>query len=224
MLRTMRTEPAITTVVFDYGGVLTTPGRTAVESWARAEGIRSESFSAVLREWVGRDAPDDTPIHLLETGELSLAEFDGMLAERLLRVDGRRVVAEGLLARLFSFMEPDEEMMRLVTALRDSGTRTGLLSNSWGNSYPWQRLGPLFDQAIVSGEVGLRKPDPRIYHLALRRLDTPPERTLFVDDVRANIAAAEEIGMHTILHQDAKRTRTRLTELIPDLDAPDPQE
>ncbi|MGJ7905910.1 HAD family hydrolase [Actinopolyspora sp. H202] len=220
----MRTQPAITTVVFDYGGVLTTPGRTAVESWARAEGIRPESFSAVLRDWVGRDAPDDSPIHLLETGELSLTEFDGMLAERLVRADERRVVAEGLLSRLFSFMEPDEEMMRLVTTLRASRARTGLLSNSWGNSYPWQRLGPMFDQTIVSGEVGLRKPDPRIYHLALRRLDTKPEHTLFIDDVRANVATAEELGMHTILHQDAQRTRTRLTELIPGLDAPERQE
>ncbi|ASU80970.1 HAD family phosphatase [Actinopolyspora erythraea] len=220
----MRTEPAITTVVFDYGGVLTTPGRTAVESWTHAEGIRPESFSAVLKEWVGHDAPDNTPIHRLETGELSLEEFDRMLAERLRQRDGRPVVAEGLLSRMFSFMRPDEEMMRLVTMLRRSGRRTGLLSNSWGNSYPWQRLSGMFDHVVVSGEVGMRKPDPRIYRLALERLEVAPERALFVDDVRANVATAEELGMHTILHRDATRTRARIAELVPDLDTADQQE
>ena len=47
---------------------------------------------------------------------------------------------------------------------------------------------------MVSGEVGLAKPDPRIYHLTTTRLAVPPRNIFFIDDIKANIAAAEAAG------------------------------
>ncbi|PRW61826.1 HAD family hydrolase [Actinopolyspora mortivallis] len=208
----MRTEPAVDAVVFDYGGVLTAPGEQAVESWTRAEGIRRESFTTTLREWAGRDAPEGTPLHRLETGELALEEFNELLAARLRREDGTRVPPAGLLERLFSFMPLDERMLDLVRSLRKEGLRTALLSNSWGNSYPWDRIGPLFEQAVISGEVGMRKPDPEIYRLLSDRMELSPERILFVDDLRANTAAAQRTGMRAVLHHDVERTRRDVRE------------
>lgn len=56
---------------------------------------------------------------------------------------------------------------------------------------------------VVSCDVGVRKPDPAIYELALERLGSvPPERAVFLDDMEGNLAGARDIGMHTVLVDD----------------------
>lgn len=214
----------ISAVIFDYGGVLTTPGRSAIAAWTRAERIRPETFSAALKEWLSRSAPEGTPIHRLETGDMPVEEFNRVLADRLRTEDDRPVEPEGLLARLFAFMHSDPVMLRLVAELRRTGVTTALLSNSWGNNYPWEQLDGLFDVTVVSSDIGLRKPDPAIYRLVLDRLDLPAERTVLVDDGAPNIDAARHLGMQAVLHEDPERTRESLTELMPDLKAEPPQE
>lgn len=208
---------AIDAVIFNYGGVLTTPGRTAIQAWVREERIVPESFSAVLKEWLSRRAPRGTPIHRLETGELTAEEFNVLLADKLSTEDGRPVEPAGLLQRLFSHMRRNPGMHELVRQLRSCGIRTALLSNSWGNNYPWDELDDLFEFAVISAEVGMRKPDPDIYQLALQRLGIPPQRTVFVDDGRPNTEAAQHLGMHAILHTDNDTTRQQLGRLIPRL-------
>jgi len=60
----------------------------------------------------------------------------------------------------------------------------------------------LFEVIVDSSAVGMRKPDPRIYHMALDQLGVAPERSVFLDDAPGNIAAARAIGMHAILVED----------------------
>lgn len=218
-------DPPIRAVIFDYGGVLTTSGRTALREWTREEGIRRETYSAALKAWLSRDAPHGTPIHRLETGEIDAEQFNELLAERLETEDGGPVAPQGLLSRLFAHMRDDPEMLQLVRDLRDAGVRTALLSNSWGNNYPWDRLAGLFEQSVVSGEVGLRKPDPRIYRLVLDKLGLPARQTAFVDDGSPNVEVAGQLGMRTVLHdgaaEGAARTRRLLADLLDEL-PPDP--
>lgn len=202
-------------VVFDYGGVLTTPTRESIQGWLVEEGIRPEGFSAALKEWLSRKAPPGTPVHELETGEITAAQFNETLAARLSTHDGSPVDPTDLLGRLFARMHPDPVMLSLVRQLRGSGLRTALLSNSWGNNYPWEDLDGLFEFAVISGEVALRKPDPRIYHLTLERLGLAAEQTAFVDDGAPNIEAAQQLGMRGVLHTDPADTRARLAELLP---------
>ncbi|GAA3360841.1 HAD family hydrolase [Saccharopolyspora gregorii] len=208
---------SIQAVIFDYGGVLTTRGRDAIDAWTRAERIKPETFSAALKEWLSRSAPAGTPIHRLETGELSGAEFDRLLASRLRTVDDEPVVPDGLMARMFSHMRPDEAMHRLVADLRAAGVRTAMLSNSWGNNYPWESLEGMFELAVISSEVGLRKPDPRIYELVLDRLGLRPQEAVLVDDGAPNVEAAEQLGLRAVLHTDAAKTRAELRGLLPRL-------
>ncbi|MEU6132800.1 HAD family phosphatase [Saccharopolyspora sp. NPDC047091] len=208
---------SIQAVIFDYGGVLTTQGRIAIDAWTRAERIDPGTFSAALKEWLSRRAPAGTPIHRLETGELPAAEFDRLLAERLRTTDGGPVEPDGLMARMFAHMRPDAAMLRLVADLRAAGLRTALLSNSWGNNYPWESLEGLFELAVISGEVGLRKPDPRIYELTLARLGLRPAEAVFVDDGVPNVDAAEGLGLRSVLHTEAAKTRAELRALLPGL-------
>ncbi|MHA6803312.1 HAD family hydrolase [Salinifilum ghardaiensis] len=206
----------IRAVVFDYGGVLTTPGRSAIAEWTEHERIDPGTFSTTLKAWLSRSAPAGTPIHRLETGELGLAEFNRELAAQLRTVDGGPVPPEGLIERMFARMRPVPAMHELVRALPRCGVRTALLSNSWGNRYP-EELRELFEVAVISGEVGLRKPEPEIYHRTLERLALRPERTVFVDDAEPNTATARQLGMHTITHADADVTRRELAEFVPEI-------
>lgn len=219
-------SPTVRAVVFDYGGVLTTPTRDSINAWLTEERIRPELFSAALKEWLSRDAPAGTPVHLLETGELDADGFNKAMAARLRTVDDHPVTPDDLLGRLFGRMRPEPAMLTMVRDLRERGIRTAMLSNSWGNidTYPWEQLAGLFESTVLSGEVGLRKPDPRIYRMSLDALGLPAEQTAFVDDGAPNVDAARELGMHAVLHTGPAETRTRLAELLPAGSVPQDEE
>ncbi|WP_433872230.1 HAD family hydrolase [Saccharopolyspora sp. CA-218241] len=210
-------DAAVRAVIFDYGGVLTTSGRAAIRSWTRQEGVRPETYSAALKEWLSRSAPPGTPIHRLELGEIGAAEFNALLAARLRTTEDGPVSPDGLLGRIFAHMRPEPVMHDLVRRLRAHGVRTALLSNSWGNAYPRELLDELFEDAVISDEVGLRKPDPRIYRLALDRLGLDADQVVFVDDGAPNVEAAEDLGIRCVLHTGAAETLARFAELVPGL-------
>ena len=203
-------------VVFDYGGVLTSAVRDTTAQWLAADAIDENSFATVMREWMARDAETGSPVHRLETGELTGPEFELEFAARLRTTSGATVVAEGLLARLFAGMRPDPAMFALLGELRGLGLKVAVLSNSWANTYP-DNLADLVDVVVISGEVGLRKPDPKIYSLVLDQLGMPAPRCVFVDDAPINVDAALALGMAAIRHRDAENTRAELAALIPAL-------
>ena len=127
-------------VITDWGGVLTTPILTTVQAWIQADSIDWDSYRTVMRSWVfdayGPDASQN-PVHALERGECTGAEFEQMLASRLLRTDGAAVTAEGILRRMFAASTSVPAMYDMIRAARGAGFRTGLLSNSWGcDEYP----------------------------------------------------------------------------------------
>ena len=101
-------------------------------------------------------------------------------------------------------------MVDVVRAARTAGVRTGLLSNSWGLDYERDGWDTLFDAVVISGEVGLRKPDPAIYALASQQLALIPEQIVFVDDLRPNVRAAAAAGMVGVQHVDLETTVSEL--------------
>ncbi|WP_406068831.1 HAD family hydrolase [Micromonospora sp. NBC_01638] len=197
-------------VVFDYGGVLTNPVRDSIAAWLQRDGIDPASFSRALKAWMSRSAPEGTPIHRLETGELAAAQFDSLFAAELVATNGGPVAPDGLLQALFAEMRPDPLMFDLVEELKSAGVRVALLSNSWGNTYPRERIDALFDPVVISGEVGMRKPNPDIFAHTLKLLDVEPGAAVFIDDAVANIEGAGRAGLRTILHVDVHTTRTQL--------------
>jgi putative hydrolase of the HAD superfamily len=203
-------------VVFDYGGVLTSAVRETTAQWLAADGIDEDGFLSVMREWMARDADSGSPVHRLETGELTGPEFEVEFAARLRTAEGGPVPARGLLARMFAGMRPDPEMFALLAQLRGLGLKVAVLSNSWANTYP-DNIAELVDAVVISGEVGLRKPDPKIYRLVLDQLGLPAQRCVFVDDAPINVDAATALGMTAIRHRDAAGTRAELAALIPGL-------
>ena len=205
-------------IVTDWGGVLTTPILTTVRAWIEADGIDWDSYRAVMRAWVaqayGADA-SQSPIHALERGECSGAEFEQILAARLLRVDGEAVAAEGLLRRMFAASLPVPGMYDTIRTLRAAGFSTSLLSNSWGSDeYPRADFPGLFDTVVLSGEVGMRKPEQEIFLHAAATLGLAPAECVFIDDMAANVAAAQACGMTGVLHTGTATTARALQDLL----------
>ncbi|MEV0291993.1 HAD family phosphatase [Nocardia sp. NPDC050710] len=207
-------------VLFDYGGVLTGPVRPSIESWLTREHLDAAVLWEVLGSWVSASTGESTPVHRLETGELELGEFDRLLAARLRRRDGSRPSADGLTAAMLAELRPDTAMFELVGDLREAGIRVGMLSNSWAGTYPRDLIDALLDPIVISAEVGLRKPDPAIFELAVDRLGMRPDQVLFVDDSMDNVAGARRAGLRALLHTDPHGTRIAMAAL---LERPSPQ-
>ncbi len=205
-------------VILDWGGVMTTPIRDMVAAWLDDEDVDHEHYAAVMRPWVvgAYDQNGEAnPIHALERGECTVEEFERLLASRIARRDGVQVPAEGLLTRMFAGSTMAAPMQQAVAAVRAAGLRTGLLSNSWGMAdYPRHLFPGMFDVVVISGEVGMRKPEERIFRHAAGLLGLGPAECVFIDDIEVNIAAAEAVGMTAILHHDPAATLARLSELL----------
>lgn len=192
-------------LVVDYGGVLTVPLRSTVDPWLEGERIEPERYRELMREWFGSGAAANIG-HDLETGRLRPDEFQRMFAERLRRADGSSPEAEGLLARMFAGFHAEPLMIEVLRTARRHGLRTGLLSNSWGFDYPREDWAELFDVTVISGEVGMRKPEPEIYLHTAELLGLAPADCVFVDDLSPNVRAAAEVGMIGVLHRDVATT------------------
>ena len=162
-----------------------------------------------VRDLFRDDAQAQALLRGLETGELDEEEFEPRFAA-LLGLSEH----EGLIGRLFAGLGPDDAMVGAVRAARGAGIPTGLISNSWGLGIYERAPVDLFDETVISGDVGLHKPQPEIYLLACERLGVDPADSVFVDDLRENVEGAEAVGMTGVLHRDTAATVERLERLL----------
>ncbi len=185
--------------------MLTTPVWDSFEAFCRREGLEPDAIRTLFRT----DPEALALLRKLETGELSEGEFESRFGERL-----GLERPEKLIDSLFEGMKPLDVMVSAVRDLRLAGLRTGLVSNSWSTGhYDRDLLGQLFDAVLISGELGMHKPQPEIFRLAAERVGVEPEACLFVDDLSENCEGAEAVGMTAIRHRDPAETISRLSEL-----------
>ena len=205
-------------LIVDWGGVLTMPIHTAIGAWLKATGVDHDHYGAVVRRWVDpvEQLPHElSPVHRLERGEIAVEEFEHLLSAALAQ-EGSPVEAQGLVGRMFADLAIYEDSMTsLVTRAHAAGIRTGLLSNSWGNEYDRSDWHEMFDAVVISGEVGMRKPEREIFELTLDRLGLSAGDCVFIDDMPHNIAAAAEAGLAGIVHRTFDETAGELEVLFP---------
>jgi putative hydrolase of the HAD superfamily len=203
-------RPRSGALLIDYGGVLTTNIFDSFTAFCRAERL-PDGF---LRDLFRTDAEAQRLLAEVEEGALPLVAFEEAFAQLISR--GRETIAaERLIDRLFGAVDPQPEVVEAVVALRQAGVATVLVSNSLGfAAYETLELDRLFDDVVLSGKVGLRKPDPRIYVLAAERAGVPPPECVFVDDLPHNLRPAAALGMATIRHRDPDETLALLEGLF----------
>ncbi len=182
----------------------------------------SSPIEAVLFDFGGvfTESPflADHPWHRLERGEMTLE--DARRALRTMAADrGYDVDPVDFLMRLARDDHQREEVVQRALAVKGRGVRTACVTNNileFGEG--WRSLVPvdeLFDVVVDSCHAGVRKPDPRIYRLALAAVDAAAGAAVFLDDHPANVAAAEALGMQGIVvGQDRLAAFDRLDELL----------
>jgi putative hydrolase of the HAD superfamily len=209
--------PAPEALIVDWGGVLTERLDLAVRDWADREGIDFDHYLQAMRRWFSPEEQleaEINPIHAIERGEITVPDFEARLAAEIRRLDGHPVRTEGLLERMFESFVTAHAMNALVARAKRHGIRTALLSNSWGNRYPRDGWDDMFDVVVISGEVGMRKPEPEIFALTAQRLRVDPGLCVFVDDLEVNVTAAGGLGMTSVLHRSYEQTAAHLEQLF----------
>lgn len=193
-------------LLVDFGGVLTTNVFQSFRAFCVAEGLAEDAFADLLRS-----SPETrAELRRLETNQIGADEFGRHVGPLLGVAD-----SDGLMNRLFAGIGPEPRMIDAVRSARAAGVRTGLISNSVGSDiYDQALLDELFEAVVISGDVGLHKPQPKIFRLGAERIGLPPERCVFVDDLRENCAGAEAVGMIAVLHRGPDRTLPQLERLL----------
>ena len=214
---TDRGAPAdrIEAIVRDFTGVVTGSPWETIGDIGDDSGVDPV---VVLELMLGPYEEDtDHPWHRLERGETELMAY---------AVDVReRAQAAGLdldfdrLRSLMVDLPVHEPVVERIRALRAEGYRTALVTNNvkeagdqWRTKVP---LDELFDVVVDSSAVGMRKPDPAIYHHALDLLGgVVPAAAVFLDDHPGNVVGARNAGLHAILVDDVDRALSELDALL----------
>ncbi len=197
----MSEEATITTVISDFGGVLTTP---LVQSFAAVQdqtGIPFEELGQAMATIQEKEG--EHPLFELEKGNLSEAGFLAKVGDALEPALGHRPELHRFREIYFDALHPNQPMIELMREVKKRGFRMGLLTNNVREWEPlWRSMLPvdeIFEVVVDSGFVGCRKPDREIYDLTLERMGDPlAEECLFIDDTDVNCDAARALGMSAV--------------------------
>lgn len=199
------TIPEIRLIISDFGGVICTfDYRIFCDRLARRTGCTTDQvFAAAFSDHLQR---------AFETGRLSGPEYHRAIMSRL-RVDVPYDEFFPMYGDIFTQIPATCDLLRrlhtryLLYLLSDT--------NEIHFGYVRETMGLLhiFQEFIVSYQIGAMKPDPRIYQEALRRSALPARSCVFVDDRPGNIEGAARVGMHAVLFQSPEQCAAELTRL-----------
>ena len=193
-------------VAFDVGGVLTQAGHVheVRERWQERLGMTAAEFSAAP---AGVD-----PDGLAFTGLLTESQYKARLAAAL----GQSLAQAGeFMADMCG--ELDAGLFAYAASLRPRYA-TAILSDAIGGARREYQarygFAQLVDVIIYSCEVGLVKPDPRVYRLLCDRLAVAPGELVFLDDRPENVQGAGELGIQALLHETTAQSIRMLEALL----------
>ncbi len=199
----------IKSIIFDWGGVLIDdPGPALMRYCADALGVAKGDYIKAHRKF----AAD------FQKGGVTEDTFWACICNEL---NVPKPNTASLWARAFQTVySPNKDMFALASWLRKNGYKTALLSNAEipAMQYFYQQRYDMFDVLIFSCAEGTKKPERKIYELALEKLGTEPNQTVFIDDRPNCISGAKEVGLNTILFKSVDQVKTELSLLSVKID------
>ncbi|WP_295496699.1 HAD-IA family hydrolase [Sphingorhabdus sp. EL138] len=190
------------TVIFDFGGVVTT---SPFEAFNRMEATRGLPKDFVRS--VNARNPDDNAWAKFERAECDAAEFDALFAAEA-RALGQELDGASVIACLSGDIRP--AMAAALDVLKSKGFALGCITNNVptgkgagmaGSDEKAAAIAAVmerFDHIIESSKVGVRKPDPRIYAMMCAALAVAPSQCIYLDDLGINCKPAAAMGMAAI--------------------------
>lgn len=208
--------PNISAVIFDFGGVIITPITRQIGMIAEGLGCSAADLHHVMMG--PQFESGDHPWHRLERGEIEMEVLQSMLEPyaKAAGVSFRGDEVEKILAP--GMYEVNHFVLEKIADLRTRGYKTALLSNSIREFRPKleEDVPPhLFDAYVDSSHVGMRKPEPEIFHHTMRELGiVDPTHAVFLDDFAGNLAGANAVGLRTIHVQNPRTALDELEDLL----------
>jgi putative hydrolase of the HAD superfamily len=196
----------ISAIFWDVGGVLLT------NAWDRSQREAAlEHFKLDEEEFADRH---ELVVSSFERGKIGLEEY----LDRTVFYRSRSFSRDEFKNYMLSLSQPSDEVLSLAKTLAGSGKYLmGTINNESRelNLYRIEKFGlrSIFSLFISSCFVGLRKPEPEIYRLALETTQKRPEECCFIDDRALNLEVAKRMGMHTIEMDNAEQLRSELEKL-----------
>ncbi|MFC4291015.1 HAD-IA family hydrolase [Sphingorhabdus arenilitoris] len=208
-----------TTVIFDFGGVITS---SPFEAFNRLEAEKGQPRDSVRR--INSTNPDGNAWALFERAEINAEQFDLLFANEaaLLDIDLR---GADVLKCLAGDVRP--AMVDALDRLKQDGFTLGCITNNVpagkgaGMALSQERADEIadimqrFDHVIESSKVGVRKPDPRIYQMMCEALDVAPAQCIYLDDLGINCKPAAALGMAAIKVTSGEQALADLFALLP---------
>ncbi len=211
----------ITSVLFDFGGVILTSPFEAFNAYEAQHGLPPD-----LIRTINTSNPDNNAWAKLERSEVGPDEFGALFAaeaaERGYEVEGRDIL------RLLSG-EIRPEMVEAVRRIKAAGFKTACLTNNFvshedrgsgvdsadpARAAALAEVMALFDVVVESSRVGIRKPEIGFYEIALEELDITAAEAVFLDDLGINLKPARAMGMTTIKVQGADQALADLEAVL----------
>ncbi len=196
----------IRAVFFDLGGViLRTEYQAPREHLAERLNMNYEDLNKVVFE-------SDTS-RKASLGAMSAEDHWAAVTRRLGRPASE---TRDIRTEFFAGDVLDRSLVEFIRSLRPR-YKTGVISNAWPNLRNYlieNKFEDAFDALVVSAEVGVMKPEPKIYQIALEGLNVQPGEAVFVDDTFSNVEAARALGMHGIHFRSPEQTLNKLKEML----------
>jgi epoxide hydrolase-like predicted phosphatase len=196
----------IKAVFFDMGGVIVrTEFQAPRQHLAERLGMEYEDLVKLV---FGSPSSKKASV-----GEISTEEHWVEVTRRLKRPASE---TKAIRKEFFAGDIMDREILEFLRSLRP-GYYVGLISNAWPDLRDYiveQKADDAFDVMVISAEVGVMKPEARIYQIALEQAGVSPNEAVFVDDFHENIEGCQAVGMHGIHFRDPQTAMMELRNLL----------
>lgn len=206
----------ITALAFDMTGVITRSPIHMLEDYGDSLGLPKGTLAGFFRTTMFEDVLlGRAPMNSLIDDIISTIRHSfGVDVERAALYEAMRAsrVIDPLVASLIDELRPHYRMAVLTNNTNDVLEASETVGADWWSDDEGQRIGPSdFDFVMSSSELGLTKPDPRIYAELIRRLGVPAGQIAYIDDTAANLPPAEALGMSTIEYHNVDQCRNALS-------------
>ncbi len=204
-------------VIWDFGGVFTTSPFAAFNRYERARGIPNDFIRGV-----NAVNPTSNAWAKFESSTISLAEFDRAFAQESAaagyEIPGREVIAllaGDLRPRMVAALAAVKSKYRVACITNNVKAGEGpSIAGSRAQAAQIAAVMAMFDLVLESSQIGIRKPDRRIYAMACERLGILPQEAVYLDDLGINLKPARELGMTTIKVVSEQQALAALHEVL----------
>lgn len=197
----------IKAITFDYGGVIKINESDLFNDIAKYLNITREELN---KEYFSLN-------HLFNTQEKSYEDVMTLVVSKFNVSDEAKDYVLNLMKENYTKYHLNDELIDFIKELKNKDYKIALLSNNSSKlreTLIKDGISDLFDEIVISAEVGCQKPQPEIFDILFNKLSVQPNEVVFVDDTLKSLEGADKIGYIPVLFKDNKILKTELSNIL----------